>query len=236
MKKIFNLLLFLFAVLTVNAQTDVSSAEVFVQVTQNGRYTVSIDDQFAGSAQNRFRFFDVTPGNVLLTISSNGKQLFSDNITVAGGKRTILNYSKGKGLQYLAQPYIYNDGLYALDNWNGFLVNENEAAGRPRSSFPGQRFPEGMGQQQFGRLLQSVKAESFDDGKYKVFILGTKNTDLTTQQTASILKLFTFDEKRIQAAIYAYAHVVDVDNFYQVRDLFTFSSSRDKIDKFLLSR
>ena len=237
MNKLYTLLLLI--VVTLSAKGQANDAEVFVEVRDPGRYTVSIDDEFTGSTSGRFRFFELKAGNILLTISSNGQQLFSDNINVMPGDRNIFTYSKKDGLKRRSQLQIYNNGAYALDNWNGYSRdnnNDNSQVNNPRRPSIGWRMPPAINQQQLSRLVQSIKSEPFDADKYKLLVLGTKGSALYVNQLCEILKAFSFDDKKIDAAIYAYDHVLDASNFYVVRDLFTFQSSKDKIDQFMLKQ
>jgi len=41
------------------AQNNRNAAEVFLQITKPGKYSVYLDDELVGSATGRFRFYDV---------------------------------------------------------------------------------------------------------------------------------------------------------------------------------
>jgi hypothetical protein len=48
-----------------------------------------------------------------------------------------------------------------------------------------------------------------------------------------MVKLFSFDDSRLEIAKYAWDYTIDRDNYYQVADVFTFSSSKESLMKFL---
>jgi hypothetical protein len=45
--------------------------------------------------------------------------------------------------------------------------------------------------------------------------------------------LFTFENNRLEVAKYAFCNTVDKQNFYQLNDALTFSSSKDELARFI---
>jgi hypothetical protein len=51
-----------------------------------------------------------------------------------------------------------------------------------------------------------------------------------------ILQLFTFEDNKLELAKFAYDYCIDRENYYRVNDVFTFSSSKDELSRFLQGR
>ncbi|WP_311952699.1 DUF4476 domain-containing protein [Mucilaginibacter terrae] len=227
MKKLFLLASFVLLTHFVKAQGNID-AEVFIEFSDEGRYTVSIDDQALTSSRSRFRFFEVRPGNAAISVSSGNKQLINSTVAIAPARRSIFTFSKRLGLKLQAQIPLYNNGQYRLDDWDNSSVRSNQAP-----SFPRRRMPQPMDEQAFSALLKSVKSQGFDSDKKNVFTAAIRNNALTVSQLKDALKAFSFDDEKLKAALFAYDYVVDPGNFFQVRELFVFQSNKDKIDQFL---
>jgi hypothetical protein len=76
----------------------------------------------------------------------------------------------------------------------------------------------------FGKMKQSIEAKPFSD---------TKNACLSVNQVKEICKLFSMDDDKLAYAKYAYDYCVDKANYYQVSEVFSFSSTTDDFNKFL---
>ena len=59
---------------------------------------------------------------------------------------------------------------------------------------------------------------------------------MTSEQVRDLLKLFSFDNDRIEIAKYAHEFVYDAAKYYKVNDAFQYSSSVDELNKFINSR
>ncbi|HNQ83646.1 MAG TPA: DUF4476 domain-containing protein, partial [Bacteroidales bacterium] len=55
-------------------------------------------------------------------------------------------------------------------------------------------------------------------------------------QVKEIMKLFSFEESRLEFAKYAYGYTYDLSNFYIVNDAFSFESSIDELNKYIRSQ
>ena len=85
--------------------------------------------------------------------------------------------------------------------------------------------------------MASIRKESFNSTKVTLAkqILRSKQC-FTTVQIREMLKLFSFDDSRLEMAKFAWEFTTDRDNYYQVADVFTFSSSKEELMKFLEGR
>jgi hypothetical protein len=90
-----------------------------------------------------------------------------------------------------------------------------------------------MSQSGFGNMKKSVEAKPFSDTKMSTAKVATKNSCLSVAQIKEICKLFSMDDDKLTYAKYAYDYCVDKANYYQVSEVFAFSSTTDEFNKFL---
>ena len=50
------------------------------------------------------------------------------------------------------------------------------------------------------------------------------------------MKLFSFEDSRLDFAKFAYGHTYDLGNYYQINSAFTFSSSVDELNDFIATQ
>ncbi len=85
----------------------------------------------------------------------------------------------------------------------------------------------------FSSLKKSVESKPFSDTKMSTAKVATKNACLSVNQVKEICKLFNMDEEKLTFAKYAYDRCVDKANYYQVSEVFSFSSTTDEFNSFL---
>lgn len=90
-----------------------------------------------------------------------------------------------------------------------------------------------MSSESFESLKQSVEAKPFSDTKMSTAKIATKNNCLSVAQVKEICKLFSMDEDKLTYAKFAYDHCVDRGNYYQVSEVFSFSTTTDEFNEFL---
>lgn len=112
--------------------------------------------------------------------------------------------------------YNEEDDYYDNDNggWNG--GNSNVMSGR-----------------EFETLKVSLRKEWFENSRIISVKTVTDNTNFTTQQVKELMLLFTFENNRLEIAKYAYRKTVDKQNYYQLNEALTFSSSKDELARFI---
>lgn len=85
----------------------------------------------------------------------------------------------------------------------------------------------------FGNMKKSVESKPFSDTRMSTAKVATKNSCLSVDQVKEICKLFSMDEDKLTYAKYAYDYCVEKANYYQVSEVFAFSSTTDEFNKFL---
>lgn len=101
------------------------------------------------------------------------------------------------------------------------------------SQVPVHQGPVAIGEEAFRRKYNKVKSKSFDDEKIERIKDAFEYDHLKTSQVVELMKLFSFDDKRLETAKYCYKKTVDKENFYKTYDQFSFSSSKTQLKEWV---
>lgn len=197
-----------------------SSSEVFVEIPERGNYVVYLDDDFAGSAKGRFRFYEVYRSIPTLIVMKDSQEVFRKRINVPANTRMLFSYSKRSGLRNVVNLPVFDRGQYALDNWDRSFSNNNgdEPIGH-----------EVMTTEEHAKLMEIFKREPFEQNQLKLIKAAVKTNLMTTKQLITFLNQFYFDSKKLELAKYAYPYIADPKNFVAVTETLDFQSSKDQI-------
>ena len=85
----------------------------------------------------------------------------------------------------------------------------------------------------FEVVKDQIRKEWFENNR----LISTKviidKSNFTAQQVKELMLLFTFENNRLEVAKYAYRKTADKQNYYQLNDALTFSSSKDDLARFI---
>jgi hypothetical protein len=90
-----------------------------------------------------------------------------------------------------------------------------------------------MDEMTFDRLRDNVRAQSFEDTKQNTAKQAISYYCVSSAQARQILKLFSFEQTRLEFAKWVYDYTYDPQNFYQVNDVFDFSMSVDELQEYI---
>lgn len=85
----------------------------------------------------------------------------------------------------------------------------------------------------FKQMINTLKAKTFETDKEAIAKQLFRTNCYTVAQVKEILTLFTFESNRLDLAKFAYSCTFDYDNYYQLNELFTFSSSIDELNDYI---
>lgn len=108
----------------------------------------------------------------------------------------------------------------------GYNNATTTSTGYTRCTYP-------MSGSDFTNAYNSIQSKSFDETKLTVAKQVMSSNCLTTAQVKQIMLLFSFEETRLDLAKYAYGYTYDPNNYYQLNDAFTFSSSTDALNSYI---
>jgi len=229
-KTIFLGLAMLFATLTF-AQHNGNSAEVFLQIVNPGKYSVYLDDELVGSANGRFRFYDVYNTAPTLSIIQGNTVLLKQRLRVTPQERLVLSY-ENKRLITFKQLTIFRNRQYALNDFDGYAGDYNTGIVPPRPPQPELNYRL-LSEEAFQAFLSQYRKENFDDGRLRMINVVSKNSSLLSAQARILLKSFSFDDERLKVARNLYKNVADPQNYFTVSDVFIFPSNKDDFLKYL---
>ena len=82
-------------------------------------------------------------------------------------------------------------------------------------------------------MKRSISSKDFEDSKFTIAKQATRSKCLKAEQVAEIMKLFDFEETKLDYAKYAYDYTYDQDNYYLVNDSFEFEFTIDELNEYL---
>lgn len=85
-------------------------------------------------------------------------------------------------------------------------------------------------------LKQSINNADFSDDKMRVANQAAKSKCMTVAQIKEIALLFDFDDNRMQFVKNAHLNCMNQADYYQLMDLFTFSTDKEELERFLNER
>lgn len=91
----------------------------------------------------------------------------------------------------------------------------------------------GMSNSEFSRVLQSIDKEWLEGNKLKSATQVVRNNQLTSAQVKQLVQLFGFENNKLELAKQAYANTVDKRNYDIIFDVFSFSTSRTELERFI---
>jgi len=156
------------------------------------------------------------------------------------------NYGQGhKGNPYKGYPqnpygngnnYGGNQGYGNQGHGNQGYGNQGH--GNPGSGNPGHGNPSHncMPAGNFNMALSVIEKESFENSKLNTAKQIAANNPLCVAQIVQICRVFSFEQSKLDFAKYAYRFCVDQNNYFFVNDVFSFSTSKDELRKFIEGR
>lgn len=91
--------------------------------------------------------------------------------------------------------------------------------------------PQIISRRAFKRLLRSVKGKSFPKERLAAIREAAKYNSFTVRQVVRLIGACTFESTKVDVAVMLHPYVVDVENWFEVYDAFTFPSSRKKVQR-----
>jgi len=93
-----------------------------------------------------------------------------------------------------------------------------------------------MSTAEFNNLLKQIKNAAFDSDKTKLISTVSPTVSFSVAQIRTILKTYSFDDGKLDAAKMLYALCSDRHNYYTLLDGFSFLSSKKALQDFISSK
>lgn len=119
--------------------------------------------------------------------------------------------------------------------WEAFL--QQNQTGNPNNTLPGS--PCAVSNNEYANIVQSIRRENISDNRMRVAKNITRNFNcFSVEQVRGIVKLFNFDEQRLEIAkyLYEYTSIEERRQYFMVANEFSFSSTREELQEFINSQ
>ncbi len=222
-------------------------AEVFLRIPERGFYTVEVGDQMASNTSGKYRFFDLIPGSVPISIYGNGYLIYRTRINVRNNSRLVLDFFNNQGLYLLAtyplqsQAYgnygdVWNDVWNSPYNGNSGQWDPNYGTGNQggyNGNNQGNSYGNVMNNSTFNSFLQVVKSTKFGDDKVSVIKQQLKNSMVTSEQVKALIEALPYDKDRLDIAKFAYKKTIDPNNYFVIYPSFQFQNSAQELRDYI---
>lgn len=88
----------------------------------------------------------------------------------------------------------------------------------------------------FNEAMKAIESKSFEDSKLTIAKQIIMSNCITSRQVKKIMKLFDFEDSRLEFAKFAYGRTYDQGNYFLINDAFTFESSIDELNDYILGQ
>lgn len=85
----------------------------------------------------------------------------------------------------------------------------------------------------FESLRKTLQQEKFTSNRMTVAKTAISSNYFKTDQVRQMAQLFSFEDDKMQVVKQAYAKTVDRNNYYQLSDLFSFSSNKEELSRYI---
>jgi len=148
-------------------------------------------------------------------------------------------------LEFLKQSYLYSydtdnyhytDQLFSDDyycsDYSDFLNSHRPANTHNVNSDRHLRCY--VDENEMPQILESINKQSFENDKMNLAkqIVQSKECFLTLQ-IVQIVKLFDFEDSKLEVAKFCYAYCIDQENYYKINNAFNFSGTSTKLTEYI---
>ena len=235
------------------------NSELSIAMANQQKFTLTFDNSFYATPSTTYNVTNVLPGNHRVRMTSVPAPmmgacgmpvlLFDGWVNIPQNSRVTAMPASISQLNIVSivplvqyynpyDPYAYNTP-YGNNNpyGNGYPNGNPYGYGNyPNNGYGNQSpYPSyyGMSPENFSALKNSINNQSFDSSKLNVAKQAIGSNNLTAAQVKELVGLFTFESSKLEIAKFAYGRTVDRNNYYQVSDAFTFSSSVDDLSGYI---
>jgi hypothetical protein len=149
------------------------------------------------------------------------------------GRATVNDNRKNNGWSGRDDRDWSRGSDYDFERGNRAGDYDNDRDGRFGSYDNNYGYESGMEDREFSRVLQSIDKEWLETNKLKSALHIVSANRLSSAQVKQMVQLFSFENNKLQLAKQAYANTVDKRNYNMVMDVFSFSSSKDELARFI---
>ena len=237
MKQIFTLLILISSV-AVSAQdeerrrnNDFASGTISVSNLSNQNFTVFLDGREYRTDARAEVFIDrvFTGQHTLKIILQRGRR--------QSGSPFLNNHVVYHSRIYVSEK---SDLEFVVSRKGKVLVDEdviNYGASSPwdHNGYGSAGYNSIIDQRDFERIKQSITNARFEDDKLMIAKQVINSNFFGVSQVKELLQLFSFDSNKLDIAKLAYGRTIDRNNYFTVYDVFSFSSSKQELNRYIMN-
>ncbi len=254
MKRLFLLFAGLFAITLLTAQTSqlvvtsVNAPFVFsingIAYSQTPTNSIEVNQMQPGCYDVAFTFTDGGVYQTCVYVPENSKIVYLLKFVNNMPKLLPINvvdfdeptFNPGASLNqvqgYLTNPMVININVQNQNQNTNTNINTGQGRpGVPQPPMPPVRT--GVSETEFQGILSTIEDQTFESDMLAMAKQIISTRPLTSYQIKRILDLFSFEDTKLKLAKFAYNYVIDPENYFIVADAFTFSSSKQKLLKYI---
>lgn len=206
------LALFLFLVQMGFSQSKIASLQVEFQQTR-ANYAIQLGNETFNVKGDVLIIDELNSGFNPVEIYEFRKNrkflVYRGGINLARKATTLAFFSNGDFEVFGIEPYFIDDEVIVVDE--APVISD----------------------EMFQQLKRTVENDSFDSSRLDLLESTLRTNFFTSHQIKELMTLLSFDSGRLQFAKSAYLRVVDPENYFVVRDSFSFSSSKSALTKYI---
>ena len=212
---------------------------------QNTNYDILIDYLMPDSPDIRTTLYignDVASGVLIYTVPKfyQGSLIYSGVSSANSSISMNNNISMNMNVSEQGFNISMNVDDNSSQNNSPTQTNLNHNQGNTIVYVPGYNGSVGCSQpvssERFEDMMSSVEDASFAEDKVRVCKRIMKTNCLIIDNLIEMLEEITFDEDQLVLAKFAYDHIYDLENYYKVYDVFSFSSSGEELEEYIENR
>jgi hypothetical protein len=186
---------------------------------------VLIDGKRYPLEYNMLVLHDVEPGNHTIKIV---ERLTSGYSTPVNREKVLYN-----GSVYIRSNY-HTD--IVINRFGKTLVDEqevNSSSSDDEYDYDGGNNGAAISDVDFESLKRSLQQEKFTSNRMTKAKNAISSNYFRAEQVRQMAQLFSFEDDKMQVVKQAFPKTVDRSNYYQLSDLFSFSSNKDELSRFI---
>ena len=188
-------------VYTIRLQSAVPIAENIIVTPNQNVVTYHSTPAVVQQTTTTTTYGEPTNVNINLGLGGVGVNMNVNGMDAYGSSQTTTTTTTTTSSNYGQAVQQQNHNVYVMPGYNG-------AVGCP--------WP--LSRTDFEGVKNSIASKSFDDTKLTVAKQVISSNCLLSSQVKEIMQIFSFEDTRLDLAKYAYGHIFDIGNYYQVND------------------
>jgi len=195
-----------------------------IKLFDNSFFSIQFDENIYSEFLAEYNINNIETGNHYLKVIKSSPMLyggyaqqmvvFDGYISIKPGKQIFSIIDKYNRYKVIKQ--------YALNNYNN------------NTNYPSTNYNSAMNDYDFAQLKQVIANATFESSKIKIAEQAIAANYFYAEQIVDLMNLFTFESSKLQIAKLAYQHTHNKGKYYIVNNAFTFESSIDELNQYIL--